>query len=299
MKRTILFLCSFFLISNSCFASSFYVTNRFDNRVLKVDTETNNVSIFAEDGLVSGPISLMFSDDRESLFVSNGFSGSIVEFDIDTGIGQTYASGFRPPHDMVFDASGYLYVSQPGLPGIARVSPDGTSTPFISGSGLVEPVGMVRDSSGNFLIANGLGGNVLKFDSGGNFVEVYLSGLSRPGFLMFDDENNLYVSDRSALEVIKYDDNKSVLKTFTAGLLDPLGIGLDDDGILYVADRTNNYIAKFNASGALVGTITSSLFNGPGVILFESDPVIPAVPEPATMLLLSSGCFFLLKRWKR
>jgi len=89
-----------------------------------------------------------------------------------------------------------------------------------------------------------------------------------------------------------------VLQTFSTGLSDPLGIGLDKNNILYVADRVQNYVAKYDASGALVGTITSSLFNGPGVILFESDPVSPAVPEPISLILLGISLVGVCKKIK-
>ena len=149
-------------------------------------------------------------------------------------------------------------------------------------------------------MANGNGGNVLKFSSEGTFLNVFASvNLTRPGVLFMDDDENLFVADRVLGKVVKYDLEGDVLMTISDGLSDPLGMGIDSDGYLYVADRTHNYVAKYNSSGTFVGSISDPLFNQPGFIAFEHQ-IIEAntIPEPLTLILLGCSLIRFLIRKK-
>ena len=55
-----------------------------------------------------------------------------------------------------------------------------TLSQFIAaGNGLTTPQGLVFDDAGNLYVANGDGGNVLRFDAEGNFDRVFVDAGSR------------------------------------------------------------------------------------------------------------------------
>ena len=299
MKKVVLFLI-FLLFAATAYSSTFYMSNRQSSQILKVDTETETVTVFTDGGLLDHAIGVRFNNDNSLLYVASGSNGKILRYDPVTALVEEVATGFRPPHDLVFDTSGYLYTSQPGVPEISRIALDGTVTSIITDVSLVEPTGLAIDGSGNFYVANGSGGNILKFSSSGTFLNVFASvNLTRPGVLYMDDEDNLFVSDRSTGKVIKYDLEGNVLMTISEGLALPLGMGIDSDGYLYVADRTYNYVAKYDSAGNFVGSLTDSLFAQPGFIAFENqfDPS-DIIPEPLTLFLLGVGVIRLILKRK-
>lgn len=296
MNKIIYLLAMLFCFYSSVNASVFYVTNRFDSKVLKVDTQTNDVSVFINGGLTDHAISVKLSDDNSSLYVTSGGNGKIIKYDTSTGAGIEFASGFRPPHDMAFDSLGYMYLSLPGTNTIAKINPDGSNITSFAQNGLLSsPAGLAFGPQGHLFVANSGNDTIVKFSADGLQSSVILStGLTDPGVLIIDKDDNLFVAERNGGQVTKCTLAGSVLTTISTGLSQPYGMGFDSDGIFYVADRSRNYIAKYDTDFNLIGTITSSLFNGPGFLDFENDfipdPVV--IPEPMSfgLLLIAVTC---------
>ncbi len=299
MKYFILFLLMSSCISN-IYGSVFYTGNRNDSKILKVDTESGLVTEFTDSGLLDHPIGLALNNDNSILYVSSGSNGKILQYDTATAVATELASGFRPPHAIVLDQQGYLYISQPGVDTVTKISPDGSSvTNFIVGGALDEPAGLAFDRYGILYVANATTGNIVKYSSDGTYLGVFASaGLTRPGVLYMDDDDNLYVADISSTDygITKYSLDGTVLMHITDGIILPYGMGHDSEGNLYVADRTYNYIAKYNSSGELIDTITSSLFGSPGFIDFVSFSSVP-IPEPLTCVTLAISLIWSVRRF--
>ena len=74
MKYLVIVFMSVFFAVNA-FSSTFYMSNRIGSVVLKVDTQTEDVSVFTEDGLLDHAIGLEFNNDNSFLYVSSGSNG--------------------------------------------------------------------------------------------------------------------------------------------------------------------------------------------------------------------------------
>ena len=72
--------------------------------------------------------------------------------------------GLNQPRDIVFDASGNMYVSNGGNNTISQITPGGSVTTFLDNSqGLLNyPYTLAFDSSGNLYIANAIGNTVVE-----------------------------------------------------------------------------------------------------------------------------------------
>ena len=147
------------------------------------------------------------------------------------------------------DADGNLYVANCGNNTIRKVTPDGTSSIFVSSSLLSCPNGLTIDDEGNLYTANFNNGRVIKITPDGTVsVLVTLTG-SNNGHLTYRNER-LYVVSRGGHRVYEVDlngswkvlagsgargkaDGPAIQATFSL----PNGIGVSPDGnTIYIND---------------------------------------------------------------
>jgi len=106
---------------------SVWVSNRADNTISVIRTDTNTIVRTMESG-GSFPVKLRFRPDGRQVWVANNRSGTITAFD---AVGYSMVAridvGSRPLGLAFSDASDRAYVSRPGASEIVEIS---TSSPF-------------------------------------------------------------------------------------------------------------------------------------------------------------------------
>jgi sugar lactone lactonase YvrE len=153
-----------------------------------------------------------------------------------------------------------------------------------------QPTSLVKDSVGNFYVADTYNHKIKKIDTSGNVTtfagssQGYTGGqgttvqFSYPQGITIDSSDNLYVADSGNNRIRKIDTSGNV--TTIAGSIigytdgqgettrfgHPLGITIDSVGNLYVADTGNNRIRKITPSGNVTTIAGSSrgYVNGQG-----------------------------------
>ncbi len=184
---------------------------------------------------VNTPTGLAF-DSSGDLFVTDYQDNLIYRFDA-RGARTVFARNrlLSNPSGLAFDSAGNLWVAHNGIvPGITKITPDGTKTLFAQ---KVEPTELAFDTAGNLYATDFLRNVVFKYTPDGSRT-TFAGGFGQPVGLAFDAEGNLYVSDLVDLAIYKIspDGTKSI---FATGLSQPLGITFDPEGNLYVADYPN------------------------------------------------------------
>jgi sugar lactone lactonase YvrE len=112
---------------------------------------------------------------------------------------------------------------------------------FYPDSNLSSPRGILFGPDGNLYVGSG-SKNILRFDSSGNFIDVFVSGgaeINGPRGMVFGPDGNLYVSSKSTNSVVRYSGvDGSYIDDFVfsgnGGLSGPRGIVFGPDGYLYV-----------------------------------------------------------------
>jgi sugar lactone lactonase YvrE len=153
---------------------------------------------------------------------------------------------------VAFDASGNLYVANSFSGSIAKITPAGAVSMFVSG-GLGEPTELAFDSAGNLYVAdsvrNGIFDGIYKVTPAGVVSTVVNGGLPASG-LACDAAGNLYVSNQFQDTISKVTPAGVVSTFVNTGLDTPRGIAFDSNGNLYVANEDNDTISRVTKSGA-------------------------------------------------
>ena len=111
---------------------------------------------------------------------------------------------------------------------------------------------MAVDRLGNFLVLDGRGKKVVKYDPDGQRLVSMGPGagaseLRDPQYICVDDANNVYVLDRRLRSVIVYSHLGEYTSSFAFGESprDPRGLAVDSTGAVYIADRRNHTVIRF------------------------------------------------------
>ena len=210
-----------------------FIVDNINNVVRQITTSTGIITTIAGNGYNAG-------------LHSGGFSGDG---------GQATAAEFFEPANMVFDATGNIYISDVSNNRIRMINTTGVISTIAGSSTL-----------GSF---------------GGDGGQATAANLYYPSGLIFDATGNLYIADGANNRIRKINTSgiiTTIVGTGTAGysgdggqgtaaeLSNPYGVIFDATGNLYISDFGNNRIRKVNTSGiitTIAGTGTSR-FSGDG-----------------------------------
>jgi sugar lactone lactonase YvrE len=190
-----------------------------------------------------------------------------------------FAKGFSAPHDLAFDASGYLYVADTGANRVARVSPEGLVTAYILG--LNVPVDLAFHPNGELFVCELYAGTVTAYKSGKK-IKVVASGLDKPHGLAFDNTGITYINEWSGNRILKMD-RKGQLQP-VATVEDPVGVAIGKSGDLYVAQPQAGKVSRVKMDGTRV-TLIEGL----------NEPRDPAFDQSGNLFVAETGAGRILK----
>lgn len=234
--------------------SSLYVASQQNNSVVRYDfdgTTASNPSVIINSGITI-PSSLLFSDDGQTLYVSN--------------------LGF------VFDGSS-----------VSQFDPNGISAGAdLTGGGSTGRAGLALDSSGNLMVGDFQGSSVLKYNSGTSMFETFIGpdvSLAGAGNLLVRD-NDLYVASLSfvagAGTVLRFDattGDEDLSFTPIIGEDFPASLSLAPDGsgflvgILGVSDGSGR-IDRYSFDGAFLDTYAKNSNDDPNSEFLEATSLL-------------------------
>jgi sugar lactone lactonase YvrE len=115
-------------------------------------------------------------------------------------IARELTAGLHPVTSPAVSRSGMIYATISGPRGkqtpvsVVRVSPDGRSTPFVTG--ILNATGLAFNPDGDLFVTSRAEGCVYRVDPAGEFT-VYVEGMGVATGAVFDSHGNLFVGDRS------------------------------------------------------------------------------------------------------
>lgn len=115
-------------------------------------------------------------------------------------------------------------------------------------TGFNGPTGIVRDSQGNFFIANYTENKIYKVNSKGDkSVFAASDEINGPLGLAMDDSGNIYVANYLSNSIAKVTSDGNVT-TVATGLKKPYFLYFDNSGMLYVSEQDSNTISEIKLS---------------------------------------------------
>ncbi|MDH3600072.1 MAG: NHL repeat-containing protein, partial [Candidatus Tectomicrobia bacterium] len=316
-------------------AGNLLVSSFDSNRILSYNATTGAFqSVFAplnplEVDEPDTPIGLAISPIDNFLYVSSTDTNRVLRYDAVTGAFlsvvvsddpatpmEDESGGLLTPSALAFDAAGNLYVSSFQSNRVLRYDPTGVfmdnfvaddpATPTMDESGgLVGPIGIAFDSTGNVYVCSRTTGNVLRYDANGLFLGglVANGSLAAPTELVFaPGGGNLYVSESGANAIRRFDGAGVLVDTIvaddpatvgideTGGLLTPRGLGVSTDGssllvnssgsdqVLRYDSATGMFLEVFLSNDTLPEDIGS--LDRPVGLLVAPPVVAPPPPAP-------------------
>jgi DNA-binding beta-propeller fold protein YncE len=251
-----------------------YVTDYAGQSLLRARADATNGSFQILASGLANPTDVARSFDGR-LFVTASGSGHVWEVSPDGGA-SVFASGF-PFATSIDYANDALYISNSNAGTITKTTLDGTTSTVLSG--FVYPYGVTAAEDGSLTFIEFGTGNVLQSDVTGSAPTLLATG-SAFGlqFTALSPTGQLFVSDPLTGTVYLLDNG--ALTPFATGfigknslpVIGPSGIGFNGSGSMFVADGSD---------------------------LWRIDSPAP-VPEPSTLILLSSGvAIFAMRRRRR
>jgi sugar lactone lactonase YvrE len=156
-------------------------------------------------------------------------------------IARQLTDGLHPVTSPAVSRSGMVYATISGPRGketpvsVVRVSPDGRSTPFVTG--ILNATGLAFNPDGDLFVTSRAEGSVYRIDAAGEF-SVYAEGMGVATGAAFDSEGNLFVGDRSGT-IFKIDPQRQI---FVHATLEPsvsaYHLAVNAAGTLFVTGPT-------------------------------------------------------------
>ena len=179
----------------------------------------------------------------------------------------TFASGFRGPEGLAFDAAGNLYVANYYGFTVSQVTPAGVVSTFASGLSN-GPVALAFDASGNLYAASDNSGSTINKVTPAGVVSMFVnSGINSPDGLAIDTAGNLFVANYYGNTLSRVTP-AGVVSVFASGLNYPGGLAIDASGDLYVGSIIDNTVSKVTPAGVV--SAFASGFNGPVAMALDA-----------------------------
>jgi uncharacterized protein (TIGR03437 family) len=242
------------------------------------------------------PMGLAF-DSSGNLYIADSMNGRVRRVDTN-GIITTVAGGgllsltygiggpatqayLASPQSVLVDASGNLYVSDTLLGRVLKVVPGGTITVYAgypgagtgdggpaTSAGLLGPVGLAMDSSGNLYIADSLDNRIRKVATNGIITTVAGTG------------SGSYSGDGGPAT--------------QAGLSKPQGVAVDAGGNIYISDTGDDRVRMVTSGGTITtiagtGQIGSSGDGGPATAAELAGPGDLALGSLGKIYVVDTG----------
>ena len=257
------FVIAFVLIhlASSIPAQNVFVSSRNGHAVKLYDLATGNYIkdfVPAGSGGLLFPQELLWHPDGYLLVVGRGNS-AIKKYDGETGayLGN-FTTGYaldNPTKTTIWKDS-LIYVSQWGVSQnkIARFNlKTGVFVDEFTKMGIANGDGHDWDAFDNLYVAqffDGQNGRVMKFDTDGNFIGIFVSStiLQGPVNLWFnDDKSSLFVVDWTLGQVLKFNGISGAFQSILiSGLANTEGFTFDNQGNLYVCDWSDNIVYRYS-----------------------------------------------------
>jgi hypothetical protein len=226
------------------------------------------------------------------------------------------AASFNRPYDMVFDASGDMFVADYSSHLIRRITTAGVVTTFAgsgspggaNGTGTAasfdRPWGLAFDAAGDLFVADRFNNRIRRITPAGVVTTFAGSGspastdgtgtgasINDPTDLALDTSGNLVVSEFNGQRLRRITP-AGVVTTFVTGLAGPTGLTIDAAGNHYVADFTSHRVQRVSPAG-VVTTLAGS-----GSVGAATGSATGAVANsPAGVALSSTGVLHLSESW--
>jgi sugar lactone lactonase YvrE len=191
-----------------------------------------------------------------------------------------YPIDFYMPYGVAADASGNVYVSNPGLNSVLEMSaPVGGTAPVNFPSFFLNPEGLAVSGGYVYLTQPGFGsgGIVVKVPVAGGVKDTIGTGFIDPLGVAVDVSGNVYVADAGNY----INNNGAVYKislgngiysapvSIGSGFSHPKGVAVDAAGNVYVADYGNNALKKIPAGGGTPVAL-GGVFTGPIAVAVDA-----------------------------
>jgi streptogramin lyase len=256
---------------------NYYIADKANRRVRRVDAETGIITTVAGDG-------------------TDGYSG-------DGGQGTDAQLG--EPWDVAVDSNGDLYIADRKQHVVRKVTVATGIITTYAGNGssgwdgdggpatlakMVEPSGLAFDASDNLYIADKNKHVVRKVDAATGIITTHAGNggdgydgdgglataakLGQPHGLAVDGSGNLYIADFSRDAVRKVDAATGIISTYAgtgsagytgdgglatlAKIEEPYGLAIDGNDNLYVAVKRNDVVRKVDAATGFITTVVGT-----------------------------------------
>jgi sugar lactone lactonase YvrE len=278
-----------------------YVSELFNHRIQKLDSEGNPLSMWGQMGGSNGELMVpakLAIDHLGNIYVTEQPNFRVQKFTNDgiflkkIGVEQESSPSTSPgqwgqPYGMAFDSEHNFYVADLSNSRVQKFSSDGTYLEkFASNSpnagNFIGPAAIAIDKNNNVYIAEAGNNQIKKFDVQGNFITEWGGTGTEDGkfrypiALCIDANSNVLVVDQVNGRIQIFDSSGTyITKIGSEGTADnqfknPSGIYVGSSGFIYVADQGNNAIKKYKT-----------------IQVVQSEPII-LFPNPS-----SDGHFFL------
>jgi sugar lactone lactonase YvrE len=214
--------------------------------VLVVERQTGAVSVVTAGNALVDPRRVAVADDGMLFVVDAGSQGEGTVVRVDPRDGsQTVVvpSGLLAATGIALAPGGFAFVTQGAmgtLPLVRVTLADGTVTPVITGSQLMAPVDLARESAGTLVVADtGFGGgDVLRVDPATQGVAMLDAGVFRPLAIALEADGSILVAGgATAASTGVYRLGKTATAVSTGGqLVAPMGIAVAPFATIFVAD---------------------------------------------------------------
>lgn len=199
-------------------------------------------------GTLPAPV-LMSRPSRMVFRVPDGASSGLIEVRSPVGVSNAaplqvareLTNGLHPVTSPAVSRSGMVYSTISGPRGkqtpvsVVRVSPDGRSTPFVTG--ILNATGLAFSPEGDLFVTSRAEGTVYRVDGAGESTQ-YAEGMGVATGAVFDEDGNLFVGDRSGT-IFKIDPQR---KIFVHATLEPsisaYHLAVGKGGTIYVTGPT-------------------------------------------------------------